>query len=67
MWFAPVAIQQDPRCVKDWWHLLEKKMSRVLGDPEIWWEVQNIQKSVANSIFSQAIELKLKVESSSII
>lgn len=45
----------------------EKKMSRVLGDPEIWWEVQNIQKSVANSIFSQAIELKLKVESSSII
>jgi len=31
MWFAPVAIQQDPRCVKDWWHLLEKKMSRVRG------------------------------------
>ena len=45
----------------------EKKMSRVLGDPEICWEVQNIQKSGANSILSQAIELKLKVESSSII
>ena len=42
-------------------------MSRVLGDPEIWREVHNIQKSGANSIFSQGIELKLKVKRSSII